>query len=162
MWKWIFGYKNLYKISNTGKVKSIRNNKILKPSISQGYYFVILQKNGQKKFKQVHRLVAKAFIPNPKRYPVINHKDENKLNNKVSNLEWCTIKYNTNYGTCRLKISNNLKGRKPWNKGKTGVMSAKARKKISIARKGSSLSNDTKNKISKSLKRYYKNLHSSS
>ena len=59
----------------------------------------------------VHRLVAEAFIPNPSNFSVINHKDENPANNAVDNLEWCTQRYNMNYGTCRAKISTKLKGK---------------------------------------------------
>lgn len=62
-------------------------------------YYVNLYKNNGYKSKAVHRLVAKAFIPNPNNLPQINHKDENPLNNCVNNLEWCTAKYNVNYGT---------------------------------------------------------------
>lgn len=87
-WKDIKGYEGLYQISNKGRVRSTRNNIILKPIISdKGYYRVDLSKNGNKDRVRIHRLVAQAFIPNPNNYPVINHKDENKSNNCVSNLE---------------------------------------------------------------------------
>lgn len=65
--------------------------------------------NGQRYKKTIHRLVAEAFIPNPNNYPCINHKDENKENNNVSNLEWCTYKYNSNYGTCRKRAIEKIK-----------------------------------------------------
>lgn len=65
-----------------------------------GYEVVGLYKDKKRKGHMVHRLVAEAFINNPGNVPYINHKDENKLNNCVDNLEWCTAKYNTNYGTC--------------------------------------------------------------
>ena len=65
------------------------------------------------KTKYIHRLIAEAFIPNPNNLPVVNHKDENKLNSSIDNLEWCTYEYNRNYGTCieRMKetIANRLK-----------------------------------------------------
>ena len=67
-----------------------------------GYLKVDLCKNGKQKTFTVHRLVATVFISNPKNFPTVNHKDENKLNNNVSNLEWCTVLYNNCYGT-RLK-----------------------------------------------------------
>ena len=108
-WRDIGGYEGLYQVSNLGRVRSLRdkNNKkrelILKPKIMRnGYLKVDLCKNGKQKTFTVHRLVATVFISNPKNFPVVNHKDENKLNNNVSNLEWCTVLYNNCYGT-RLK-----------------------------------------------------------
>ena len=73
---------------------------------------VALSKNGKKKWFRIHRLVAQAFIPNHDNLPIINHKDENKLNNRVDNLEWCTTKYNNCYGTRVKRISEAMKGRK--------------------------------------------------
>lgn len=106
IWKDIKGYENLYRISNLGNVYSIRNNKILKPRLTcANYYQVDLCKKGDIKKQYVHRLVAKAFIPNPNDYLIINHKDENPKNNVVDNLEWCDSKYNNNYGSCKKKIS---------------------------------------------------------
>ena len=108
IWRDIKNYENLYQISNYGKVKSkekyaghsLRKEKILKQYIDKdGYIKVILCKNNKTHFLSVHRLIAEAFIPNPDNLPQINHKDENKKNNKLSNLEWCTCKYNINYGT---------------------------------------------------------------
>lgn len=83
-----------------GNVKSINNNILLKPEIRRGYYSVQLY-NGTRKAKhfQIHRLVANAFIENPMNYRYVNHKNENKLDNNVYNLEWCTASYNSNYGT---------------------------------------------------------------
>lgn len=94
-----------YKINTNGQ---IINNKghILAQSIgNNGYYRVHLCKNGKAKWYSVHRLVAETFISNPLHLPEVNHKDENKLNNAVSNLEWCSSKYNTNYGTRNKRIS---------------------------------------------------------
>ena len=100
IWKSIKDYENYYEVSTLGYVKSIKYNKILKPYVRpDGYATVVLCKNGKKKTYRVHRLVAETFIPNPKKLSEINHKDENKLNNKTSNLEWCTSHYNKNYGT---------------------------------------------------------------
>ena len=99
IWKDITGYEGLYKVSNLGRVKSLRNNIILKPGNSSGYLRVNLCKNGKRKYATVHRLVAEAFIENENDLPQVNHIDEVKTNNKVSNLEWCTAKYNSNYGT---------------------------------------------------------------
>lgn len=108
-WKPIEGYEDRYEISNFGRVKSLErkdlNNhllkeRILKPKINRdGYSYLQLCYDGNKKGFFVHRLVAAAFIDNPNGYPVVNHKDENKQNNYVSNLEWCTVLYNNRYGT---------------------------------------------------------------
>lgn len=115
IWKYIKEYPN-YMISSYGRIKSLGNNKtrkekILKPKKKRnGYLQVHLSKNGKLKSFQIHRLVAEAFIPNPNNYPQINHKDENKGNNVVSNLEWCTAKYNSNYGSLNERKSQTLKG----------------------------------------------------
>ena len=110
IWKDIQNYEGSYQVSNYGRVKSLsrvdsrgnkRNEKILKGRKNrQGYYDVALCKNGKRKYCRINRLVAEAFIPNPNNYPITNHKDENPSNNHVDNLEWCTYKYNNNYGTC--------------------------------------------------------------
>ena len=98
-WKPIKDTDGLYLISDDGKVFSVRSNRLIKPQLNNnGYWRVELNINGEAKKYSVHRLVAETFIPNPNDYPVINHKDENPSNNHVSNLEWCTHKYNTNYG----------------------------------------------------------------
>ena len=90
------GYEGLYEVSNLGRVR--RNGKILKPwKNNWGYLLVSLCKNGIVRNARIHRLVALAFIPNPQNLPQVNHKDEDKTNNAVSNLEWCTAGYNINY-----------------------------------------------------------------
>lgn len=105
VWRDIDGYEGLYQISNLGRIKSLpkktkQKTTFLRPGVnSVGYANVVLHKNGEKHNYKVHRLVARAFIPNSEDLPCINHKDENKLNNNVSNLEWCSVKYNTNYGS---------------------------------------------------------------
>ena len=108
-WKPVVGYEGLYEVSNWGRVKSIKFGKeiILTQHIRCGYYIVSLWKNGKGKTYSVHRLVAEAFLEIPEelrhlkgtRYLQVNHKDEDKTNNNVENLEWCSAKYNTNYGT---------------------------------------------------------------
>lgn len=112
-WKDVPDYEGLYLISNKGRVKSVprvmhkgtkfaysSKEKILKTTISKdGYVYVSLCKNGKMKQKAIHRLVAIAFIPNNGLLSDVNHKDENKLNNCVENLEWCSKEYNTKYGT---------------------------------------------------------------
>lgn len=110
VWKDIEGYEGLYQVSNLGNVKSLNyqgvsREKILKPFInSDGYKRVMLYKNKTIKRLSVHRLVAQAFIENPNNYSCVNHKDENNQNNVVSNLEWCTYKYNNNFGTRNARI----------------------------------------------------------
>ena len=94
MWKKIKDFEE-YEINEVGQIK--RNSKILKPEIRTGYYSVGLCKNGKRVHKRIHRLVAEAFIPNPNNLPQVNHKDENRLNNRVSNLEWCNNTYNSQY-----------------------------------------------------------------
>lgn len=112
-WKDIKGYEGKYQISNRGRVKSLGNNKtrkekILRPGKRNNYLFINLYKNGKSKKYNIHRLVAEHFLPNPDNLPVINHKDENKLNNNVENLEWCTQEYNMNYGDVNKKRSKKL------------------------------------------------------
>ena len=112
IWKDIEGYEGLYKVSNLGRVKSfsnryqskfMRNNGgIMKLKNSQGYCLVVLySSNHSRKTFMVHRLVAVAFVKNdsPQEKTFVNHKDENGTNNRFDNLEWCTHKYNINYGT---------------------------------------------------------------
>ena len=87
IYKDIKGYEGEYMVSNRGNVYSCKRNIILKPGTARGYLRVGLYKDGVRTYFSVHRLVAEAFIPNPKNLPVINHLDENKKNNDVSNLE---------------------------------------------------------------------------
>lgn len=94
-WKIIEGYEN-YEVSNFGHVR--RNGKILKTFLDGGGYVnVQLCKNNRRKTFLVHRLVAIAFLPNSNNLPCVNHKDENKTNNCVDNLEWCDYSYNNTY-----------------------------------------------------------------
>lgn len=112
IWKDIVGYEGLYQVSNLGRIKSLRFNKekILKPTISsKGYLRVDLIKNQKRKTKYIHRIVLENFIPNVNNFPEINHKDENKTNNSVENLEWCTSQYNCHYGTRIKRFSDNKK-----------------------------------------------------
>ncbi len=129
VWKDIEGYEGLYQVSNLGKIKSIphviktwRGEFVSKEKICvlsqehNGYLMKYLSKNGKKKFHLVHRLVAQAFLPNPLGLPFINHKNENKADNRAENLEWCDAKYNVNYGTCierRAEKQTNNHGAKP-------------------------------------------------
>lgn len=124
-WADVVGYEGLYQVSNTGLVRSIdrivihrgspcnRKGHVLKQAYSKGRYaFVVLSSESKHKIFKVHRLVAKAFIPNPENLPEINHKYEDTRNNNVSNLEWCTRKYNMNYGTLPKRISSHVKAYK--------------------------------------------------
>lgn len=115
-WKDIEGYEGLYMVSTCGRVKSLGNGnsnnskeRILKQGKDKyGYFRVVLCKNNVTKTFQVHRLVAKTFIPNPLNLPCVNHKNEGKQN-FVSNLEWCSYQYNTTYGTAIKRKSEKLK-----------------------------------------------------
>ena len=106
----IKNYEGLYAVTSCGKVWSYRNECFLKPiNDRKGYLYVNLYKDKENKHCYIHRLVAEAYIPNPENLPQVNHKDENKANNCLQNLEWCDAKYNINYGTCITKISNSRK-----------------------------------------------------
>ncbi len=96
----ISGYDGLYAVTEDGRVWSYRANRFLKPKKDHGGYLNVSlwNCNKQKMFK-VHRLVANAYLPNPDNLPQVNHIDEDKTNNSISNLEWCNQKYNNNYGT---------------------------------------------------------------
>ena len=103
----ISGYEGLYAVSTDGRVYSYRKKRFMTPQTERdGYLFVYLIKDKQGTCHKVHRLVAKAYIPNPDNLPQVNHKDEDPTNNDVSNLEWCTAKYNANYGTRNKKLSD--------------------------------------------------------
>jgi len=103
MWKQTQNPK--YEVNEDGVVRTISTGHIKAQKIDRyGYAVVCLSVSREKReYATVHRLVAKAFIPNPNNYPQVNHKDENKLNNNVENLEWCTAKYNSHYGTARAR-----------------------------------------------------------
>jgi hypothetical protein len=132
-WHDIGGCDGLYQVSNKGRVRSTeksvecyngrkfyKHSRVIKTTnINSGYIIVNLHlKDGSLQHRLVHRLVAEAFIPNPQQLEQVNHKDENKKNNCVENLEWCTRQYNSLYGTCQeRRIASRLKN----NGGKYGV-----------------------------------------
>ena len=110
IWKDIKGYEGIYEISNHGVIKNKKTNKVKKQYIDcVGYYVVSLCKNNISKPKRVHCIIAETFIPNPLNLPCINHKDENKLNNNIENLEWCTKGYNNRYGSRVQRITQKRK-----------------------------------------------------
>lgn len=113
IWKPVVGWEGLYEVSSFGRVRSLDREivnkagfrqsftgRILSPARDKdGYDRVVLAREGRRYNRIVHRLMAQSFIPNPENFPEVNHKDEDKTNNLLSNLEWCSDKYNVNYGT---------------------------------------------------------------
>lgn len=124
----VLGYDGYYEVDQFGRVYGISrvihvkdskreydknlSEKQMKQSLhTQGYKTVSLTKDGVTKTVFVHRLVAEAFIPNPDELPIVNHKDEDKTNNFVENLEWCTSEYNRTYGTAIERHARKIRGR---------------------------------------------------
>ena len=119
-WRPVPGYEGRYEVSNTGRVRSLdrkemcngkerpRKGRELAHIKKRGYSLVKLCKDGNVRAVGIHRIVASAFLPNPAALPEVNHKDENRSNNLVSNLEWCDRAYNAKYGTAPTRIANKL------------------------------------------------------
>lgn len=105
VWRPVAGYNGRYEVSDLGNVKSMDYNHTGQTRVlsecddGSGYRLVCLCKDGRQKSCKVHRLVAEAFIPNPGNLPQVNHKNEDKTDNRAENLEWCSQSYNINYGT---------------------------------------------------------------
>lgn len=131
IWKDVVGFEGRYMVSNMGRVKSLdftsvvkkkfgiitvpKYGKILKPKVDKGgYYSQSLSIDGKSYYKSIHRMVLTAFVPNPENKPEINHKDGNKSNNCVDNLEWCNRSENNLHAYAMgLKVS--IKGNKKYN-----------------------------------------------
>ena len=154
VWRDIPNYEGLYQISNYGRVQSFERNGtkggILKSAKTKlGYMRVNLCKNNLHKSFSVHRLVALVFIPNPDNLPCVNHKDENKENNHVENLEFCSYIYNVNYGSRNERASKILSEKYSGENhnwyGKHHTEESK--QKISEAHKGKKLTEETKQKL---------------
>ena len=168
IWKNISGYENKYMVSDTGLIKRLaysytdswgtgrhreRPEVVFKPKAlsNSGYIMVDLNCKGKRKRVYLHRILAEAFISNPNNLPCVNHKDENKLNNSLDNLEWCDWTYNNRYGTSRNRM---VKTRRL--NGTYENVSQETRNKISNALKGKKKSVEHRKNISLG-KRKYKN-----
>lgn len=112
-WRDIKGYEGHYQISNYGNIRSVKKAPlVLKKSYQKnGYEYVCLWLHGKKKNYLVHRLAANAFLSNPLHFSDVNHIDENKRNNRIENLEWCTHLFNMNFGNVKEKIGKANSGR---------------------------------------------------
>ena len=121
IWKDVIGLEGIFQVSNMGRIRSLDKyanvcgggkrlvkGRILKPTkLQNGYYEAQFHHKGERIIYLLHRLVAIHFIDNPLNLPEVNHKDENPQNNNVENLEWCTSKYNANYGTRNIRMMEN-------------------------------------------------------
>ena len=170
IWKDILGYEGLYQVSSFGRVRSLdryveysngrihlHKGKVLSLLKGEyGYIQVSLYYNRKMYKKYVHRLVAEAFLLNPDNLPEVNHIDEDKSNNSVDNLEWCTAKYNNNYGTARIRAKETAIK----NGNCTGLSKEEYRKKYyeknkeSIKKYKKKYDQDNKESIKKYKKKY--------
>lgn len=123
VWKPVKGYEGSYEVSSLGRVRSIarmirRNGgeymtreRVMYSPLKNGYPSVTFTNGRKTRHEYVHRLVAEAFVPNPRNLPCVNHKDERRTNNSSDNLEWCTREYNLKYGTARKRQSETLRSK---------------------------------------------------
>lgn len=110
-WRAIQGFEDLYEVSNEGRVRNSEGRIISQTIRGRGYLGVCLHKDKRQFQRYTHRLVAEAFLLNPQNLPCVNHKDEDKNNNVLSNLEWCTYTYNNSYGSRVVRITEKLRGK---------------------------------------------------
>ena len=103
----IEGFEN-YEVSNLGRVRNIKSGRVLKPYLNHGYLMLCLYGYNKRKNLLLHRIIATAFIDNHEEKPCVNHIDENKLNNDLSNLEWCTERENNIHGTRTKRAAGKL------------------------------------------------------
>lgn len=133
-WRDIKGYEGMYQVSNLGNVKSIerkawngRGYRVIKERIMKtydngyGYLFVYLTKDGEQEKCYIHRLVAEAFLENPDNLPEVNHISEDKTDNRLSNIEWCSHIYNQNYGTRNKRIAEAMTNHPKLSKAVIGI-----------------------------------------
>jgi hypothetical protein len=118
-WRDIKGFEGRYQVSNFGRVKSLSRvtqlngrvrtepEKIMSYTLRSGYPTLILRKEGKRYSRQIHRLVAEAFIPNPDNLPIVNHKDFTRTNNCVDNLKWCSVEHNVRWSIENMKHPKN-------------------------------------------------------
>lgn len=98
-WRDVHEFEGIYQVSSLGNIRNSKNKLLKLYHNTNGYMSIDLYKNGKVHKFRVHRLVAEAFIPNLYNLPMVNHRDGNKMNNQVSNLEWCDNSYNLSYGS---------------------------------------------------------------
>lgn len=178
IWKDIKNFEGLYQISHLGRVKSVdrivviedqKNNRVYEKHFpecikatnldTKGYVIVTLKKNGKSSRHRIHRLVAEAFIPNSNNLPQVNHLNENKKDNHISNLEWCTDEYNNTYGTRLKRISENNKGKLPHNCVKVVIFGVVYNSLVEAGKALGVCGDTIKNRINKHIEgyKYYDN-----